>query len=92
MPNNKKELITAADYSNVEAKGEMAVPSESESEIMCHYFTGADYPPEEPHHCRGPMGDERHYIIKAGKMVMAHKRCHTLATEGIKGTPNISIR
>ena len=43
----------------------------NESEIICYYYTG-----EEPHSCLGPMGDERHYVIKDGKMVLAHKRCH----------------
>ena len=42
-----------------------------ESEIICYYYTG-----EEPHSCLGPMGDERHYVIKNGEMVLAHKRCH----------------
>jgi len=86
-----KELTTAADYSNKEAaekraENEKAEPKD-ESEIICHYYTG-----EEPHNCPGPMGDERHYVIKEGELVLAHKRCHKLASEGIKKTPNVIIR
>lgn len=65
-----KELSTAADYSAKESN-EMKAEPQDESEIICYYYTG-----EESHHCPGPMGDERHYVIKNGKMVMAHKRCH----------------
>ncbi len=73
-----KELARAA-----EGKAE----PQDESETICYYYTG-----EEPHGCAGPMGGERHYVIIAGKMVMAHKRCHKLATEGTKVTPNVMIR
>lgn len=81
-----KELVTAADYSTKEAEEEKAEPKD-ESETICYYYTG-----EEPHSCPGPMGEERHYVIKAGKLVMAHKRCHKRAMEGTKKTPNVLIR
>lgn len=60
---------------------------ENTSETICYYYTG-----QEPHSCPGPMGDEAYYVIKGGKMVMAHKRCHKRAMEGTKVTPNVMIR
>lgn len=39
---------------------------EDESKVKCHY-------------CHDPMGSERHYVIKNGDMVLAHKRCHRWA-------------
>lgn len=59
----------------------------NESETICYYYTG-----EEPHLCPGPMGDERSYVIKNGKLVLAHKRCHKRDSEGTKVTPNVIIR
>jgi len=53
-----------------------------ESEIICYYYTG-----EEPHDCPGPMGDERHYVIKGGELVLAHRRCQKRASEGVKKVP-----
>ena len=48
-----------------------------EGDIICHYYT------DHLGSCPGPMGDERHYVITGGKMVMAHKRCHDRSqTEG----------
>ena len=87
MPKDEKELFKPEDklphYATVCEKAE----PQSESEIMCHYYTG-----EEPHHCPGPMGDECHYVIKNGKMVMAHKRCHQRDQNGEKKTPKVMIR
>ncbi len=60
---------------------------ENTTEIICYYYTG-----EEPHSCPGPMGNESHYVIKNGKMVMAHKRCHTRDQDGEKKTPKVMIR
>ena len=57
------------------------------SDTICYYYTG-----QEPHDCPGPMRDEVHYVIKGGKMVMAHSRCHKHAMEGVKVTPNVQIR
>ena len=62
-----KDLATAADYSAKE--NEMKAEPQDESEIMCYYYTGEN-------DCPGPMGGERHYVIKNGEMVMAHKRCY----------------
>lgn len=81
-----KDLATAADYPEHGAEEEKAKPQD-ESEIICYYYTG-----EEPHHCPGPMGDERHYVIKNGNMVMAHRRCHKRDQDGEKKTPNVIIR
>lgn len=58
-----------------------------ESETICYYYTS-----EEPHNCPGPMGDERHYVIKESNLVMAHKRCYKRAMEGTKVTPNVIMR
>jgi len=80
-----RDLATAADYSNKETEEEKAEPKD-ESETICYYYTG-----EEPHICPGPMGDERSYVIKEGKLVMAHKRCQAKSTEG-KKTPSVIIR
>lgn len=94
MPKEKtsfKVFGTAADYSKCEAKARAAekekAEPQDESEIICHYYTG-----EEPHDCPGPMGDECHYVIKNGRMVMAHKRCHKRDQGGVKKTPNVIIR
>lgn len=37
----------------------------------------ADNPREKKcHYCGELMGDECHYVIKSGDLIMAHKRCH----------------
>ncbi len=59
---------------------------QTEADIICHYYTGHQGP------CPGAMGDECHYVIKNGKMVMAHKRCHTRDQDGEKKTPKVMIR
>ena len=53
--------------------------------VACYYA----YSDEK---CPGPMGDECHYVIKNGKMVMAHKRCHQRDQNGEKKTPTVMIR
>jgi len=63
---------------------EKAEPQD-ESEIMCCYH-------EELKSCPGPMGDERSYVIKNGKLVMAHKDCQKRSEEGKKKTPSVIIR
>ncbi len=100
MPKDKKFSCTTVKMSSLSmAKAKMQdlatdpgfeeqkAEPQDESEIICHYYTG-----EEPHHCPGPMGDECHYVIKNGKMVMAHKRCHKRDQDGEKKTPKVMIR
>ncbi len=72
---------TAADYSAEEEKAE----PQDESVINCYYFAADEK-------CPGAMGDERHYVIKNGNVVMAHKRCHKRDQDGEKKTPNVMIR
>ena len=60
---------------------------ENKSETICYYYTG-----QEPHTCPGPMGDESLYVIKNGKLVMAHSQCHKRDQDGEKKTPNVIIR
>lgn len=59
---------------------------QDESDIICHYYTGHLGP------CPGAMGDERSYVIKNGKLVMAHKRCQQKNQEGERKTPTVIIR
>ena len=68
-----RDMATAADYSAKESSEIKAEPQD-ESEIICYYFT-------RENDCPGAMGDERHYVIKNGKMVMAHKQCHAKSQE-----------
>lgn len=75
-------LATVADYSDKEAEEEKAEPCEAQD---CYYFVSDSK-------CPGPMGDECHYVIKNGRMVMAHKRCHQRDQNGEKKTPNVIIR
>lgn len=82
---NTKELSTVAVYSDKETEEEKAEP-QTESDIICHYYTG------ELGDCPGAMRDERHYVIKNGTMVMAHKQCHQRDQGGKKKTPNVIIR
>lgn len=82
----RQDLATDLGYPLKKTDEEKAEPQD-ESEIMCHYYTG-----EEPHHCPGPMGDECHYVIKNGIMVMAHKCCHQRDQNGEKKTPKVMIR
>lgn len=87
MPKDKTSIegfASAADYSAKETS-EMKAEPQDESEIICYYFTRANS-------CPGPMGDERHYMIKNGNMVMAHKQCHKRDQDGEKKTPNVIIR
>ena len=48
---------------------------------------------QEPrcYYCSKPMGDEYHYVIKDGKLVMAHKSCDTGSRVGNSG-PGIIIK
>ncbi len=82
----KQDLVTDLGYP-LKKTGEEKEEPQDESEIKGYYYTG-----EEPHHCPGPMGDESHYVIKNGKMVMAHKRCHQRDQNGEKKTPKVMIR
>ncbi len=82
----RQDLATDLGYPLKESSEEKAEP-QSESEIMCYYYTG-----EEPHHCPGPMGDERSYVIKNSKMVMAHRRCHKRDQDGEKKSAKVMIR
>lgn len=59
--------------------------NEGTDPVECYYFASDEK-------CPGPMGDECHYVIKNGKMVMAHKRCHKRDQDGEKKTPNVMIR
>ena len=70
----------------IDKEYEKAEPQDG-SEIICYYYTG-----QEPHSCPGPMGDECHYVIKNGNLVMAHKSCHKRDQDGEKKTPNVIIR
>lgn len=78
-----KDLATAADPT---MEGEKAEPQD-ETQIMCYYWEPIPGCP-----CPGAMGDERHYVIKNGEMVMAHKQCHKRDQDGEKKTPNVIIR
>ena len=58
---------------------------EKTDEVACYYFASDEK-------CPGSMGNESHYVIKNGKMVMAHKRCHTRDQNGEKKSPKVMIR
>lgn len=59
--------------------------NEQTGPMECYYFASDEK-------CPGPMGDESHYVIKNGKMVMAHKRCHQRDQNGEKKTSKVMIR
>ena len=48
---------------------------------------------QEPicYYCSEPMGDEYHYVIKDGTVVMAHKSCQAKSKVG-KSSPGIIIK
>jgi len=43
------------------------------------------------HYCSEPMGNEYHYVIKDGAVVMAHKSCHA-ESQTSKNSPGIIIK
>ena len=75
----ERTIQLAADPAMEEEKAE---PCEAQD---CYYFASDSK-------CPGPMGDECHYVIKNGRMVMAHKSCHKRDQGGVKKTPNMIIR
>lgn len=94
MPKDKEFGLTGKEFeartrdlaADPTMEGEKAEPQD-ESEIMCCYWEPIPGCP-----CPGAMGDERHYVIKNGNLVMGHKRCHKRDQDGEKKTPNVIIR
>ena len=89
MPKDKNGLFKPEDklphYPQASEKEEKAEP-QTEADIICHYYTG------HLGACPGSMGNESHYVIKNGEMVMAHKRCHQRDQNGEKKSPKVMIR
>jgi len=84
MKEAEKRTKVLAQATDPTMEGEKAEPQD-ESDIICYYCT-------QENDCPGPMGDERHYVIKNGNLVMAHQRCHKRDQDGEKKTPNVIIR
>lgn len=60
---NTKKLINEIQRIN-KMKEEEKVETQDPRDTKCYY-------------CHKPMGDECHYVIKSGELVMAHKNCHS---------------